>query len=271
MTDATWRVKAFAAVVACFFLQGALVYTDAGSNPGSTTPLSPVAREGEALFRANGCQSCHQLFGMGGFLGPDLTNAARRVPPARFAEVLQYGTPTMPAFHLDQAQRGAILAYLEAIDATGRGTPPAPAGERGPLFAAGLQRWESSGREVPEEVRAGVRLVASRQCGTCHLSFAPAGAQRAPDLSLAVLHLGESGVHAVLRHGRGAMPAALLDSAEAASVVALLRWVGEHRDALAPLDALPLDRIPWYAYPSQASAGELAPLALPDSTNPEKP
>ncbi len=249
MTSGTWRVGAFAGVATCFFAQGGLVWADIGEHPGSTVPLSTVAREGETIFREHDCQGCHQIFGMGGFLGPDLTNAARRVPPARFAELLQSGTGVMPAFHLGEQERAAVLAYLEAIDATGQGTPLAPPGEVGPLFAASLGRWEAQGRSLPADVAAGAAAVASHGCDGCHRGFAAEGVGRAPDLSLAARHLGLDGVRAVLGSGRGAMPPASLDEGQTAAVTALLAWVGEHRDELAPSRTLALADLPWFAYP----------------------
>ena len=46
-----WRPWAFAAVAACFFVQGALVWSDWGKNPGSTVAISPLARRGQTIFR----------------------------------------------------------------------------------------------------------------------------------------------------------------------------------------------------------------------------
>ena len=36
--------------------------------------LSPKALNGQRLWQKNNCWSCHQVYGLGGYLGPDLTN-----------------------------------------------------------------------------------------------------------------------------------------------------------------------------------------------------
>ena len=60
------------ALVCAFVAQTWLVYADPA---GKRTPLSPLAARGRALWHRRNCQSCHQIYGFGGFLGPDLTNA----------------------------------------------------------------------------------------------------------------------------------------------------------------------------------------------------
>lgn len=250
-----WRIPAFTAVASCFFVQGGFVWADVGSHPGSTETIPALAREGEDLFRAKDCQACHAVFGMGGFLGPDLTNAATRVPQGRFDALLQDGRGPMPAFHLDAHQREAVWAYLQAVDTTGQGTPPAPAGESGGLFVAAFDRWQAAGGEVPADVVAGEAVVVARGCGGCHRSFAAGGVSRAPDLSLAIPHLGEAGVRAMLADGRGAMPPQGLDVADTDGVIALLGWVAERRDTLAPARS---PELTWWAYPSRSAADALA-------------
>lgn len=251
-----WRLPAFAAVTACFFLQAAIVWRDAGPRPGSTAPLSPQALAGQAIFRAQGCQGCHALYGMGGSLGPDLTNAAARVPPQRFAQLLQQGAGPMPAYHLDAPSRAAVWAYLQAVDATGRGTPAPPPADAGPLFAAALQRWRDRGGTVPADVAAGATLVAAGACGACHRSFAVDPQLRAPDLSLARRHLSAAEVATVLAQGRGSMPAMGLERRQTAQVQAFLAWLAQHRDAVAPQRAISWGALPWFAYgPSAGAAG----------------
>lgn len=250
-----WRWPAYAIIAACFFVQAAFVWLDLGPNPGSTVPMSTLALEGQSLFRTHGCQSCHALYGMGGFLGPDLTNAAGRVPPARFAALLQTGAGAMPAYHLDSHARAALLAYMEAVDATGQGTPAQPAADSGPIFAAGLQRWRARGGAVPKNVAAGAQVVADGSCGGCHQSFAVDPVLRAPDLSLTLAHLEEADVRQVLASGRGAMPPQGMDARQTEQVLAFLRWLSAHRDDLAPRRSLSVATLPWFAYPSSSVDG----------------
>lgn len=248
------RWWALGLVAACFFIQALFVWFDVGPRPGSTHAITAQARQGQALFRSHGCQSCHALFGMGGFLGPDLTNAAARVPPARFDELLQSGSGPMPAYHLQAPDRAALWAYLQALDASGQGTPPPPPADTGPLFAAALARWRAQGGQVPPEVAAGGKRVAEGACAACHRSFAVDPQLRAPDLSLAMGHLDDRQVRTLLAHGRGIMPAQGLDTTQTAQVIAFLRWLSDHRDELAPRRNISLRTLPWYAYPAAPAA-----------------
>jgi mono/diheme cytochrome c family protein len=165
----------------------------------------------------------------------------------------------MPAFHLNEGEQRAVFAYLQAIDATGQGTPPAPLGERGPLFSASLARHAARDLPIPAAVADGAAVVAARSCGACHTSFAAEGVNRAPDLSLAVGHLGKDGVRRVLADGRGDMAAAHLDARDTEAVLTLLTWVGEHRAELAPSAPVALRDVPWFAYPARREAPPTAP------------
>ncbi len=245
-----WRWPAFLVVAACFVAQATSVWLDLGPRPGSTVAISPLARQGQALFRNHGCQSCHALYGMGGFLGPDLTNAARRVPPGRYAQLLQEGAGPMPAYRLSADERAALWAYLQAVDATGQGTPVAPPGDAGPVFATAVQRWRIHGGELPDDAAAGARVVATGPCGACHRSFAVDPLMRAPDLSLALAHLDERQVRHVLADGRGTMPPMALDARQTGQVLAFLRWLAANRDELAPQRPATPTTLPWFAYPA---------------------
>ena len=82
-------------LVAIFAVQTWLVYSDPA---GKDATLSPLASAGQTVWRENNCQSCHQLFGFGGFLGPDLTNAIGALSTERLDSVLTIGSGQMPAF-----------------------------------------------------------------------------------------------------------------------------------------------------------------------------
>ena len=76
-------------LVLVFFVQTWFVYSD---EAGRATPaLSAEAARGRELWHEHNCQSCHQIHGFGGFLGPDLTNATLRLTDARLEAVLTGG------------------------------------------------------------------------------------------------------------------------------------------------------------------------------------
>lgn len=81
--------------------------------------------DGKMLWQKYNCQSCHQLYGLGGYLGPDLTNcySAPHKGPGYMDAVLQYGTGVMPDFKLTAAERSQIIEFLKYVDSSGVANP----------------------------------------------------------------------------------------------------------------------------------------------------
>ena len=107
----------------CFFGQTAMVYSDE-----SDTRMSDSAVAGAKLWHEGNCQSCHQIYGFGGFLGPDLTNAASRLGEGfepRLQAVVSEGPGQMPAYSWNTAQVRTIAAFSHRARRNGRraGTP----------------------------------------------------------------------------------------------------------------------------------------------------
>jgi nitric oxide reductase subunit C len=98
------------------------------SEPKASAPMTPPQARGFAVWRRNNCQACHQLYGMGGYLGPDLTNAAGRLTPARIHAVVTEGSTPMPRFELTRDERDELIEFLTYVNTTGswppRGWPP---------------------------------------------------------------------------------------------------------------------------------------------------
>lgn len=242
-----WRVSTYAVVALTFFVQGSLVWTDVGGPV--TAPLSAAARVGQDLWRSNNCESCHQLYGMGGFLGPDLTNVARRSSAEQTDGMLARGRGLMPNFGLGAADRAALMAFFREVDATGQGSLvlTAPA-----ALSVSVERVGASAAPLPPAVARGLAKLDAVGCESCHRSLRDGGALGAPDLSRAIERRGLAGVRQVLREGRRSMPRLGLAANEVEDVSALLVWVGAHRAALA---ALPPARravaaVPWFSYAS---------------------
>ncbi len=106
----------FASLFIAYISYSLWVYTD-GTNTASAMGLQEQA--GKNIYQKNNCTSCHQLFGMGGFLGPELTTVVsdknRGILYAR--TFLQYGGNRMPNFHFTQTEIDAVMAYLQYVDA----------------------------------------------------------------------------------------------------------------------------------------------------------
>ena len=99
MVSLNGKKSLVAFLVVCFIVQTTLVYSDRREQP-----LSEAALRGRGLYHDEACQVCHQMYGQGGFLGPDLTNAGSRVDASRlFRGVLLVGAPvcTHPGLYRD--------------------------------------------------------------------------------------------------------------------------------------------------------------------------
>jgi len=112
----------FAALFLLFSAYSAYVYT-AGTKALNAEPMNDRARHGQQLFQRNNCTACHQIYGLGGYMGPDLTNVISRRGRAYASAFLAAGTQRMPNFHFKQAEISALLAYLDFVDATGTYPP----------------------------------------------------------------------------------------------------------------------------------------------------
>lgn len=101
------------------------VYTK-GTELNTPSSFTKQERLGKELWQQKNCSSCHQLYGLGGYLGPDLTNITS--DPKRgnnyAAAFIKYGGTTMPNFHLNDEQTAAILAYLATVDASVKNNEP---------------------------------------------------------------------------------------------------------------------------------------------------
>ncbi|MBZ0205038.1 MAG: cytochrome c [Flavobacteriales bacterium] len=109
------------ALIGLFVVQSGLTYTTSTEVPDSAATLSEQARHGEALYREFNCTACHQFYGLGGYMGPDLTNviSAEGKGPAYAKVFILYGTGRMPAMGVSEEQADALVAFLGAVSATG--------------------------------------------------------------------------------------------------------------------------------------------------------
>jgi nitric oxide reductase subunit C len=113
-------------VIACsllgfYLLYSFMVYTK-GTEQGIAFPAREQAaiNKGKILFQQHNCIACHQLYGLGGYLGPELTSAYS--DPQRgelYMQVfLQAGGERMPKFGFRQAEIDELISYLKYVDAT---------------------------------------------------------------------------------------------------------------------------------------------------------
>ncbi len=110
-------------VLGCgFVLMSLAVFTDKGVT-GEAAQLSPAGIEGQIAWRQHNCVTCHQFFGMGGFLGPDLTNVVERIGPETVAWVMRNGRGSMPKLDLTESEIDNLVIYLSEMNQTGKFPP----------------------------------------------------------------------------------------------------------------------------------------------------
>lgn len=82
--------------------------------------MSVSAQEGKKLYQKLNCNACHQLFGLGGYLGPELTHVISQKGKGRLyvAALLKNGSAQMPDFHLDSLRANEIISFLSYVDSS---------------------------------------------------------------------------------------------------------------------------------------------------------
>lgn len=238
-----WRAFLFGALVCAYIGLSVIAYTDHGGPP-SNRSLTSRESSGLEVWRKNNCQVCHQIYGFGGFLGPDLTNAVDDGSSDEdFAKILTVGYKKMPAMNLSDDDCIAVLAFLRAVNRTGRSQPRSNAPRR-PVNPK--LHWEAltqmaEDRNLPDEVRQGCEIVTTASCGSCHVPFMK-GLRRSPDLTAAAIDRSVRNIGPVLKDGRGVMPSFQFSDEEITKISAFLEWVANNRSELVRKNDQMLDR-----------------------------
>ncbi len=222
---------------------GLVVYRDdPAGNPQAFFELTPVGQAGLLRWRAQNCNVCHQLYGFGGYLGPDLTHVAERVDQASFLQILRAGTGPMPAFSLSDEEATELYAFLAEMGRSGQGHLSS-----GRSAAVSPRAWDAIFTSLAAEGHAaGIEVFERLECGTCHQPFR-LGKIGAPDLSRTAERMSEAMMDAILRHGRGNMPFFGLNNEQVAALCDLLRALNARRASLMPT-APRRPTVPWFNY-----------------------
>lgn len=226
------RVVILLLAVAGFFVQTGFVYFDFPRNvPGRR--LSTQAKEGRDLWRKNNCQACHQIYGYGGFLGPDLTNITARRPDEDWTNVLTQERKQMPAFGFDEEECAAIVEFLEEISETGTGLPRFTTLKDNvdPDFLVG-NYLRATQRTVDASVLRGEKQIRESACSQCHPPFS-VGTDGAPDMTLALSRRSPEYIRTITREGKGAMPPHdFLTDEQVDDILTCLVWMNRNRREL---------------------------------------
>jgi nitric oxide reductase subunit C len=215
MQERTRQILIFS-LVFIFFAQTCFVYTDPAGR--SMPPLSEKARQGQKIWLRKNCQSCHQIFGFGGFLGPDLTNAASRIGKERLKQILSVGSGQMPAFHLDAQQRENMHQFLLEINQTGIGQLR-PEKNWNPLET--MEQFLETSNALQKR---GFSLMKSNSCLSCHLPNHQS-IMKAPDLTTVLSLRSPNEIKYILENGIPEKGMPKFFHLEEKDIQALLAWL----------------------------------------------
>ncbi|MBL8011875.1 MAG: cytochrome c [Flavobacteriales bacterium] len=115
-----WMRYMLAALSVCFVAGSWFAYR----GTSASAPASEQVRQGMRLWQVSNCAACHQLYGLGGYMGPDLTNVHSAKGEAHIRTFVRYGTGRMPAHELSEEELDALVAFLAWVDASGRSRVP---------------------------------------------------------------------------------------------------------------------------------------------------
>jgi len=106
-------------LVFTFIIYNYFVYSIGTENTGPN--LSANALKGQTLWQENNCWTCHQLYGLGGYLGPDLTNITSNPLKGEnyIKGFINSGVKSMPKYNFSETEKEELIAFLKAVDQTG--------------------------------------------------------------------------------------------------------------------------------------------------------
>ncbi|MEL1248359.1 c-type cytochrome [Flavobacterium helocola] len=118
--------RIFFVLFVCFIAFSVWIYTIPLFSPSqySEKELHLVA-EGRLVWQKYNCHTCHQLYGLGGYLGPDLTNVYSRSGNNEYyiRAIVKSGVKQMPAFKISEEEMNALLQFLKNVDQSGTSNP----------------------------------------------------------------------------------------------------------------------------------------------------
>jgi nitric oxide reductase subunit C len=115
------RVVILLLLIVLFCGYSLLVYTKGTESRLSFTSIEQQKiNDGKHIYQQYNCQACHQIYGLGGYLGPELTTAYSDKKRGKnfMKAMLQAGGKRMPNFNFSTPQIDALIAYLKYVDTT---------------------------------------------------------------------------------------------------------------------------------------------------------
>ena len=107
-------------MISVFMIYNIILYTQ-NTSSSSVGEMSDEAIRGEMLWQENNCTACHQIYGLGGYLGPDLTNIISNPYKGEsyVKSFLNSGIKSMPKFKFTDKEKDDIVSFLKHVDNSG--------------------------------------------------------------------------------------------------------------------------------------------------------
>ncbi len=144
----------------------------------NSTPMPDDVAAGQIVWQAQGCETCHTLYGQGGLYGPDLTHIASMRGEGYIREFLVNPNAfhpderMMPRFLLTRDEVSQLFAFLSDIDqsAAAQSWPPRPIQVAGSVVSVAVAGDSSVAADDDDPITKGRRLFSSAPavCSTCH-------------------------------------------------------------------------------------------------------
>ena len=110
-------------IICCYLIIcGLVVFTSGKQDHHAMTADAAqenLIERGKQVWQDNGCIVCHSIYGLGGHLGPDLTNVYSRMGGTYVETIVQTGLKKMPAYALSTKDTQSLVAYFEYLDQLG--------------------------------------------------------------------------------------------------------------------------------------------------------
>jgi nitric oxide reductase subunit C len=107
------------ALLGCGFVAMTLLVALLPSRSTAISGASPAVAAGAVVWRSANCIGCHAIYGLGGHIGPDLTNSISRLGADGVTKMVYAGGARMPHFDFSDDAAANLIAWLSYIDETG--------------------------------------------------------------------------------------------------------------------------------------------------------